>query len=124
MPLPCGMLPVSQDLLQAASRDDCSGRGFSTAVFYSVWLRERGQYCMSGQQQVWGVAGASCARTPPSCLGLSGLDLPNLLIKMAAADLQAEFPYMDVFYTLSPVPGFRRWLERQLRQTERGRWGI
>ena len=61
---------------------------------------------------------------PFSCLGLSGLDLPNLLIKMAAADLQAEFPYMGVFYTLSPVPGFRRWLEGQLRQTERGGWGI
>lgn len=57
VPLPCGMLPVSQDLLQAASRDDCSGRDFSTAVFYSVWLRERGQYFVWGQQRVWGVAG-------------------------------------------------------------------
>lgn len=70
------------------------------------------------------LGGWSCARDSPSCLGLSGLNLPNLLIKMAAADLQAEFPYMGVFYTLSPVPGFRRWLEGQLRQTKQGVWGI
>ena len=57
---------------------------------------------------------------PITTLGLAGLDLPNLLIKMAAADLQAEFPYMGIFYTLSPVPGFRRWLEGQLRQKDGG----
>ena len=63
----------------------------------------------------------ACA--PPSCLGLSGLDLPSLLIKMAAADLQGEFPHMGVFYTLSPVFGFRRWLDGQLRKMEHGGWG-
>lgn len=30
---------------------------------------------------------------------------------------------MSVFYTLSPVFGFRRWLEGQLRKMEQGGWG-
>ena len=35
------------------------------------------------------------------------------------AELQREFPgQLATFVTLSPVPGFRRWLESRLRQSD------
>ncbi|GMI34429.1 hypothetical protein TeGR_g1891, partial [Tetraparma gracilis] len=43
--------------------------------------------------------------------GLAGVDLGNALIKRAASLLAAEFPELETFSTLSPVPGFRSWLE-------------
>src|SRR3954463_5548607 len=42
--------------------------------------------------------------------GLRGISFGNLLIKQVAEDLKREFPYLRRFATLSPVPGFRRWL--------------
>ncbi len=44
--------------------------------------------------------------------GLSGISFGNFLIKQVAAELQAEFSNLKTFVTLSPVPGFRRWLDR------------
>jgi len=43
--------------------------------------------------------------------GLSGIDLGHLLIKRVALDLQQRFPNLITFSTLSPVPGFRKWLD-------------
>lgn len=43
--------------------------------------------------------------------GLRGVNLGNFLIKLVVADLQEELPQLRHFVTLSPVPGFRRWLE-------------
>ncbi len=43
--------------------------------------------------------------------GLRGISFGNLLIKQVAEDLKREFPHLERFATLSPVPGFRRWLE-------------
>jgi malonyl-CoA decarboxylase len=43
--------------------------------------------------------------------GLRGISFGNLLIKQVAEDLKREFPHLRRFATLSPVPGFRRWLE-------------
>lgn len=45
--------------------------------------------------------------------GLTGVSFGNLLIKQAASMLQAENPKLKKFVTLSPVPGFRRWVESQ-----------
>jgi malonyl-CoA decarboxylase len=44
--------------------------------------------------------------------GLRGISFGNLLIKQVADDLKREFPHLRRFATLSPVPGMRRWLER------------
>lgn len=43
--------------------------------------------------------------------GLRGISFGNLLIKQVAEDLKREFPHLRRFATLSPIPGFRRWLE-------------
>lgn len=43
--------------------------------------------------------------------GLRGLNFGNFLIKQIAADLKAEIPGLTTFATLSPIPGFRRWLD-------------
>ena len=42
--------------------------------------------------------------------GLRGISFGNLLIKQVAEELRQEFPHLRRFATLSPVPGFRRWL--------------
>jgi len=43
--------------------------------------------------------------------GLRGISFGNLLIKQVADELKREFPHLRRFATLSPIPGFRRWLE-------------
>jgi malonyl-CoA decarboxylase len=45
---------------------------------------------------------------------LRGVSFGNLLIKQVVERLQAEMPALRRFATLSPVPGFRRWLERRI----------
>ena len=42
--------------------------------------------------------------------GLRGVSLGNFLIKRVAERLHAEFPSIRTFCTLSPMPGFARWL--------------
>ncbi len=42
--------------------------------------------------------------------GLRGVSLGNFLIKRVAERLQAEIPSLRAFCTLSPIPGFARWL--------------
>src|SRR5713226_9322169 len=46
--------------------------------------------------------------------GLRGVAFGNLLIKQVVDELKAEFPQLKRFSTLSPVPGFRRWLGQRL----------
>ena len=43
--------------------------------------------------------------------GLRGISFGNLLIKQVAEELKKEFPNLRTFATLSPIPGFRRWLD-------------
>jgi malonyl-CoA decarboxylase len=45
--------------------------------------------------------------------GLRGVSLGNFLIKRVAERLQGDFPSIRTFCTLSPVPGFVRWLDAQ-----------
>ena len=42
--------------------------------------------------------------------GLRGISFGNQLIKQVAEELKREFPHLRRFATLSPIPGFRRWL--------------
>ena len=44
--------------------------------------------------------------------GLRGISFGNQLIKQVAEELKREFPHLRRFATLSPIPGFRAWLER------------
>ena len=46
--------------------------------------------------------------------GLRGISFGNFLIKQVVEELKAEFPQLKRFSTLSPVPGFRRWLMQRL----------
>ena len=46
--------------------------------------------------------------------GLRGVSFGNFLIKQVVEELRAELPQLERFSTLSPVPGFRRWLTQQL----------
>jgi malonyl-CoA decarboxylase len=46
--------------------------------------------------------------------GLRGISFGNFLIKQVVEELKAEFPQLKRFSTLSPVPGFRRWLGQRL----------
>jgi malonyl-CoA decarboxylase len=45
--------------------------------------------------------------------GLAGISFGDFLIKRVVDALAGELPRLKVFATLSPVPGFRAWLDRQ-----------
>jgi len=46
-------------------------------------------------------------------VGLKGIPLGDFLIKQVVEDLKREFPSLKTFITLSPVPGFLRWLAQE-----------
>jgi malonyl-CoA decarboxylase len=48
--------------------------------------------------------------------GLRGVSFGNFLIKQVVEELQAQFPQLKCFSTLSPVPGFQRWLMERLAE--------
>lgn len=77
--------PSSIQTLLSEDRAALDEREADTAVFYSI---------------------SNCQA------GLGGISFGNSLIKQVAADLSAEMPWLKTFVTLSPVPGFARWLER------------
>src|SRR5271155_3432969 len=45
--------------------------------------------------------------------GLAGISFGDFLIKRVVDALATELPRLKVFATLSPIPGFRAWLDRQ-----------
>jgi malonyl-CoA decarboxylase len=55
--------------------------------------------------------------------GLRGISFGNQLIKQVAEDLKREFPHLRRFATLSPVPGFRRWLQKSRVRVSMGSGG-
>ncbi|MCB1616289.1 MAG: malonyl-CoA decarboxylase family protein, partial [Pseudomonadales bacterium] len=50
--------------------------------------------------------------------GLAGISFGNFLIKRVVANLKRKLPNLNQFATLSPVPGFRRWLEKQMEDDD------
>ncbi|HET6308293.1 MAG TPA: malonyl-CoA decarboxylase [Rhodopila sp.] len=50
--------------------------------------------------------------------GLAGISFGNFLIKRVVQELSAEFRNLKTFATLSPIPGFRRWLDPLLANNE------
>lgn len=46
--------------------------------------------------------------------GLAGISFGNFLIKRVVDLLKAELPNLKTFATLSPIPGFRKWLDARL----------
>jgi malonyl-CoA decarboxylase len=66
-------------------------RDADTAIFYSI---------------------SNCQR------GLAGISFGNFLIKRVADNLAAELPQLKTFATLSPIPGFRAWLDARLAKQE------
>lgn len=47
--------------------------------------------------------------------GLAGISFGNFLIKQVVTRLREELPQLKQFATLSPIPGFRRWLDKTAR---------
>ena len=48
--------------------------------------------------------------------GLAGVSFGGFLIKRVADQLAGEFPRVKAFATLSPIPGFRAWLDQQFSE--------
>ena len=48
--------------------------------------------------------------------GLRGISFGNLLLKRVIEDLCRDLPQLKVFATLSPLPGFRKWLDQAAAQ--------
>ncbi|MBN34204.1 MAG: malonyl-CoA decarboxylase [Rhodospirillaceae bacterium] len=57
----------------------------------------------------------SISNTQP---GLAGVSLGDFLIKRVVEELRRELPNLKVFATLSPIPGFTRWLRRHLADAD------
>ena len=53
--------------------------------------------------------------------GLRGVPFGSFLIKQVVEDLSKDFPRIRKFATLSPVPGFRRWLADKTEAIQSGR---
>ena len=68
-------------------------READTAIFYSI---------------------SNCQR------GLAGISFGNFLIKRVVEELSGEFRNLKTFATLSPIPGFRPWLDAKLAADEPG----
>ncbi|MFO1190418.1 MAG: malonyl-CoA decarboxylase family protein [Alphaproteobacteria bacterium] len=47
--------------------------------------------------------------------GLAGISMGEFLIKRVVEELKREFPNLKTFATLSPVPGFRHWLDERIQ---------
>ena len=86
-------IPDSISPLLAADRHAMRAADATTAVFYSI---------------------SNCQE------GLRGVSFGNFLIKQVVEDLKRELPGLKTFVTLSPVPAFSRWLDKQCANS--GEW--
>ena len=85
--LTAGIAPAIAPIL-AHEREPLPLKAATTAVFYSI---------------------SNCQK------GLAGVTFGNFLIKQVVEDLAREIPSLKTFVTLSPVPGFAAWLDRERR---------
>jgi malonyl-CoA decarboxylase len=81
-----GAIPGAIGPILAKSSDAIVPDRATTAVFYSI---------------------SNCQR------GLSGVSFGNFLIKQVVEEISREFSRLSTFVTLSPVPGFAKWLARE-----------
>lgn len=79
----CKGIPASVQKVLSEDRSTISKEDTDTAVFYSI---------------------SNCQK------GLKGISFGNSLIKQVVKDLTLEMPNLKTFVTLSPVPGFSKWL--------------
>ncbi len=87
-----GIATSIQDVL-SDDRDVITEDNATTAIFYSI---------------------SNCQK------GLKGVSFGNFLIKQVAMDLAAEMPNLKNFATLSPIPGFMRWLKKEAESAPSG----
>jgi malonyl-CoA decarboxylase len=52
--------------------------------------------------------------------GLAGIGFGNFLIKRVVSEVKKELPQLKQFATLSPIPGFKNWLDKQLANPTAG----
>ena len=83
-----GMAANVQALLDESAPTEDPSRA-DTAIFYSISNTQR---------------------------GLQGIGFGNFLIKRVADDLSRDLPNLKTLATLSPIPGFRTWLERAIAE--------
>jgi len=91
-----GMADNVQDLLDLHAPEGDPGKA-DTAIFYSI----------SNAQA-----------------GLAQVSFGDFLIKRVVDELKNELPNLRTFATLSPVPGFRRWLDRLLTENDVVPWTL
>jgi len=89
-------VPDSIGKIIAEQRDEIDPRGASCAIFYSI---------------------SNCQK------GLRGIPFGNYLIKRVVGLLQEELPQLKTFATLSPLPGFAKWLAAEHKTMEPGQVG-
>ncbi len=87
-----GIATSIQDVL-SSDREAIREQEATTAVFYSI---------------------SNCQK------GLKGISFGNFLIKQVAMDLAIELPNLKTFTTLSPIPGFMKWLMREAKKLPSG----
>lgn len=78
-------IPAAIDKVLSSERETLQAEEASAAIFYSI---------------------SNCQA------GLAGISFGNFLIKQVAGDLKLALPNLKDFVTLSPVPGFMKWLEQ------------
>ncbi|HZB91125.1 MAG TPA: malonyl-CoA decarboxylase [Stellaceae bacterium] len=87
-----GMSNSVQSLLDEAAPVGDPGEA-DTAIFYSI---------------------SNCQR------GLAGISFGDFLIKRVVDSLAAELPHLKTYATLSPIPGFRAWLDKRIPEEGEG----
>jgi malonyl-CoA decarboxylase len=84
-------IPSGISELLAEDRDEIAPPEATTAVFYSI---------------------SNCQE------GLRGISFGNFLIKQVVETLKRDLPRLSTFVTLSPAPGFARWLAAERKREE------
>src|SRR5690606_33242194 len=86
-------IPDGIDAVLSEDREPLAAEDADTAVFYSI----------SNTQ-----------------IGLKGISFGNFLIKQVVEELAREAPNLATFVTLSPLPGFARWLKGEMAAANGG----
>lgn len=85
-------IPDSIDAVLSGDRERIDPKSAKAAIFYSI---------------------SNCQT------GLRGVSFGSFLIKQVVRELQRDLPALKTFSTLSPVPGFARWLRRRRKVSKR-----